>query len=187
MCCWVKADRIFFSFSRAIKVALYIWSNVWKERVAGRGFFFFPERRAPSSAEEASRNTESELRSGKRYEVCGYPFFFSFFSSFPIRLLFPSFSLFGQRSSRAAKIVVKFQEVSLFSCSSRWQIHSNPLIRNCSALCLSYTHTHTHNVWQKGRARCKRNRSTRNALAVHYARAGPWEARDRRKQSAPRW
>lgn len=37
-------------------------------------------------------------------------------------------------------------------------------------------------------SRCKRheNRSQRNALAVHYARAGPWETRDRRKQSAPR-
>lgn len=59
----------------------------------------------------------------------------------------------------------------------------------------TYRHTHILCIAERAAAaaaaasRCKRheNRSQRNALAVHYARAGPWETRDRRKQSAPRW
>jgi hypothetical protein len=71
-CCWVAEQIVFPFFLTHYKGC--VCSTCERRGLAGVGSFLKGVVGVVGRRSELG-NTESELRSGKRYEVCGYPFF----------------------------------------------------------------------------------------------------------------
>lgn len=107
MCCWVAEQIVFPFFLTHYKGC--VCSTCERRGLAGVGSFLKGVVGVVGRRSELG-NTESELRSGKRYEVCGYPFFSSFLST---RLLDSPFirPIRLRILLSSCQIVLKFQEV----------------------------------------------------------------------------
>lgn len=115
MCCWVAEQIVFPFFLTHYKGC--VCSTCERRGLAGVGSFLKGVVGVVGRRSELG-NTESELRSGKRYEVCGYPFFFFL----PIHSS-PRLSLHSAYSAEDPPLELpnrpEVSRGSLSSCSSR--------------------------------------------------------------------